>query len=167
MKQNVGGMVPIAIILVFVCFYLLGSTAGGFLAPSLETISFELGVSEQLAGVTFLAIANGAPDVIGAIAASGSSAGSGVGLAVGALTGAGIYVAVAVSGIITILSSTNLTVTPRVFIWDVAFYLGGMVILVLASIIAQGFSIFFSVLFLVWYAIFIVLVGIEDYREKR
>jgi uncharacterized membrane protein (DUF485 family) len=42
-----------------------------------------------------------------------------------------------------------------------------MVILVLASIIAQGFSIFFSVLFLVWYAIFIVLVGIEDYREKR
>lgn len=105
-------MLPIAIILVFVCFYLLGSTAGGFLAPSLETISFELGVSEQLAGVTFLAIANGAPDVIGAIAASGSAAGSGVGLAVGALTGAGIYVTICVSAIITVLSSTALTVTP-------------------------------------------------------
>lgn len=156
-------MLPIAIILVFVCFYLLGSTAGGFLAPSLETISFELGVSEQLAGVTFLAIANGAPDVISAVAASGSSAGSGVGLAVGAITGAGIYVTIAVSAIITILSTTKLTVTPRVFIRDVLFYLGGLIILVLASIISGGFDIVFSVLFLVWYAIFIVLVGIEDY----
>lgn len=44
-----------------------------------------------------------------------------------------------------------------------AFYLGGLVILVLASIIAKGFNVLFSVLFLVWYAIFIVLVGIEDY----
>lgn len=156
-------MVPIALILIVLCFYLLGSTAGGFLAPSLETISFELGISEQLAGVTFLAIANGAPDVIGAVAASGSSAGSGVGLAVGAITGAGIYVTTGVSGIITILSTSKLTVTPRVFLRDVSFYLGGCVILFLASIIAGGFNILFSCLFLGLYAIFIALVGIEDY----
>ena len=50
--------------------------------------------------------------MIGAVAASGSSAGSGVGLAVGAITGAGIYVTTGVSGLITILSTTKLTVTP-------------------------------------------------------
>lgn len=114
-----------------------------------------------------MAIANGAPDVIGAVAASGSSAGSGVGLAVGAITGAGIYVTTGVSGIITILSTSKLTVTPRVFLRDVSFYLGGCVILLLASVVGGGFNILFSCLFLGLYAIFIALVGIEDYREKK
>jgi len=59
--------------MIFVAFYLLGTTADGYLAPSLEQISKKLKISEQLAGVTFLALANGAPDVIGAIVAGNSS----------------------------------------------------------------------------------------------
>lgn len=68
-------MIPIAILLLFIAFYTLGTTADGYLAPSLESMAQKLGLSEQLAGVTFLALANGAPDVIGAINAAKSDAG--------------------------------------------------------------------------------------------
>jgi len=54
--------------------------------------------------VTFLALANGAPDVIGAIVAADSEEG-GVSLAIGALTGATLFVSGVVSAIIVLVSS--------------------------------------------------------------
>jgi solute carrier family 24 (sodium/potassium/calcium exchanger), member 6 len=48
-------------------------------------------MSESLAGVTLLALGNGAPDVITALAASGSEDG-GIFLAVGALMGGGLFI---------------------------------------------------------------------------
>lgn len=56
-----------------------------------------------MAGVTFLALANGAPDVIGAIVATDSE-GGGVELAIGALTGATLFVSGVVCAIIIIVS---------------------------------------------------------------
>ena len=176
--------------IIVLCFYLLGTTADGFLAPALECIAIELRCSEQLAisfctlfpfcsisnlfsflpflifyGVTFLAFANGAPDVIGAIAATGSSAGNGVGLAVGAITGAGVYVAGVVSGVVNIFSNTRITVIPRVFLRDLSFYTIGLIILV-ASSFTKGISIPFCAAFLIWYCFFIIIVAIEDLCER-
>ena len=91
------------IIIILVVFYLLGTTADGYMAPSLEQISNKLGFSEQLAGVTFLALANGAPDVIGAIAAASSDSG-GTTMAVGALVGAAIFVGGVVSAVVIIFA---------------------------------------------------------------
>jgi sodium/potassium/calcium exchanger 6 len=51
---------------------LLGSTADEYLSPTLEAISEKLQCSESLAGVTLLAIGNGASDVFTAISAGGS-----------------------------------------------------------------------------------------------
>lgn len=166
MDQSIAGMVPICVIILILCFYLLGTTADGYLAPALECISVELGTSEQLAGVTFLAFANGAPDVIGAIAASGSAGGDGVGLAVGAIAGAGVYVSGVVSGLVAIAATESIHVVPRVFLRDLIFYILSLGLL-LASSFTEGISLYFSIGFLVWYAIFIVLVFIEDQREKK
>ena len=86
-------MVPIGVIIIFLCFYVLGSTADGYLSPALETITLKLGISESLAGVTFLAFANGAPDVISAlVASSGGEGNDGVYLAISSLLGAGLFV---------------------------------------------------------------------------
>jgi len=100
------------------------------------------------------------------VAAAQSSAGSGVGLAVGAITGAGIYVAGVVSGLVNIFSKTRLTVVPRVFLRDLSFYIISLLIL-LASSFTKGISKAFAGAFLGWYAVFIILVAIEDWREKR
>lgn len=43
-----------------------------YLSPSLTKISEQLGFSQTLAGVTLLALGNGAPDVFTAIIAGGS-----------------------------------------------------------------------------------------------
>lgn len=48
-------------------------------------------ISQNLAGVTFLAFGNGAPDVISSIVASQSLA-NGIEFSVGSLCGAGIFV---------------------------------------------------------------------------
>mmetsp|Transcript_23000 Transcript_23000/g.26695 ORF Transcript_23000/g.26695 Transcript_23000/m.26695 type:complete len:560 (-) Transcript_23000:161-1840(-) len=47
-------------------FHFLGSTSENYLAPALSTIADKFKFSETLAGVTLVALANGAPDVISA-----------------------------------------------------------------------------------------------------
>ena len=57
-------------------------------------------LSQNIAGVTFLAFGNGAPDVFSAIAAVGNSKNGDSGLAFGALFGAGVFVSTVCVGII-------------------------------------------------------------------
>ena len=86
-------------------------------------------------------------------------------MAVGAITGAGVYVAGVVSGVVNIFSNTRITVIPRVFLRDLSFYTIGLLILI-ASSFTKGISIPFCVAFLLWYAVFIVIVAIEDLCER-
>jgi sodium/potassium/calcium exchanger 6 len=68
---------------------LLKSTAELDLTPALTKIKIDFNMSETLAGVTILAWANGAPDVIVSLSAGGIE--GGVSLAIGSLFGAGIF----------------------------------------------------------------------------
>ena len=77
--------------LLAVAMYNLGSTADAYLSPALEAISDKLKCSESLAGVTLLALGNGAPDVFASISAGGTDAPS-VNLQVAALTGSALFI---------------------------------------------------------------------------
>lgn len=68
-------MLPLAILLIVIAMWNLGSTADSYLSPALEAISDKFKCSESLAGVTLLALGNGAPDVFAAIAAGGDEKG--------------------------------------------------------------------------------------------
>lgn len=63
--------IPFVIIVGFVLFYCLATTADEYLSPTLEYMTIKFGLSESLAGVTFLALGNGSPDVFTSIAAIG------------------------------------------------------------------------------------------------
>lgn len=89
--------------MIVLCFYILGSTADGYLSPALEKVASTFGFSESLAGVTLLALGNGAPDVISSLSAAGSSNG-GMFLAVGALCGGGLFVTGVVSAVVMLSS---------------------------------------------------------------
>eukprot|EP01049_Picozoa_sp_SAG25_P016831 SAG25_NODE_4052_length_901_cov_1.208229_1_plen_249_part_01 len=84
----------VAIILVYVVwalllFVVLATTADDYFAPSLTTLSRWLGLRERIAGLTFLALGNGAADMFSVIAAVQVGA---TDLAVGALQGGSMCV---------------------------------------------------------------------------
>ncbi|KAA8576829.1 hypothetical protein EYC84_006876 [Monilinia fructicola] len=77
------------------CFSTIGIAASDFFCINLSTIASILGMSESMAGVTFLAFGNGSPDVFSTFAAMGSHSGS---LAVGELIGAAGFITAVVAG---------------------------------------------------------------------
>ncbi|CAC5384113.1 SLC24A6 [Mytilus coruscus] len=117
---------PLALIILFVwwvfLFIGLAVTADDYFCPSLTVISKTLHLSHNIAGVTFLAFGNGAPDIFSAIAAVGNAKNGDAGLAFGALLGAGVFVTTVVAGTIAIICPFDAMQRP--FLRDVIFYLG-------------------------------------------
>lgn len=95
---------PIAILWMVTLFRLLGSTAEDFFSCSLEMFSLKLGLPPRFAGVTLLALGNGAADVSATISAIVSDEENGYKLSLGALTGAAMLVGGVVSGIVILIA---------------------------------------------------------------
>lgn len=122
---------PVAFVILVTWIALLFSTIGiaasDFLCINLSTISSILGMSESLAGVTFLAFGNGSPDVFSTFAAMNSHSGS---LAVGELIGAASFITAVVAGSMALVRP--FTVARKSFFRDVGFF-------VVATCFSMGF----------------------------
>jgi solute carrier family 24 (sodium/potassium/calcium exchanger), member 6 len=112
---------PVAFVILVIWIGLLFSTIGiaasDFLCINLSTIASILGMSESLAGVTFLAFGNGSPDVFSTFAAMSSHSGS---LAVGELIGAASFITAVVAGSMALVRPFK--VARKSFIRDVGFF---------------------------------------------
>ncbi|XP_029917033.1 mitochondrial sodium/calcium exchanger protein [Myripristis murdjan] len=111
--------ITLCIIWLFFLFIFLGLTASKFFCPNLAAISTSLRLTHNVAGVTFLAFGNGAPDVFSAMAAFSHP--HTAGMAVGALFGAGIFVTTVVAGGVALVKPFN--VASRPFLRDIIFYM--------------------------------------------
>ena len=149
---------PVAFIILVLWLGLLFSTIGiaasDFFCINLSTIASILGMSESMAGVTFLAFGNGSPDVFSTFAAMKTHSGS---LAVGELIGAAGFITAVVAGSMAL--ARPFKVARKSFIRDVSFF-----------IVAAAFSMVFladghlhlwecatMVGFYVFYVMFVVL----------
>ncbi|XP_015422766.1 PREDICTED: sodium/potassium/calcium exchanger 6, mitochondrial [Myotis davidii] len=119
-------LLPLAITLyafwLLYLFLILGVTAEKFFCPNLSAISTTLKLSHNVAGVTFLAFGNGAPDIFSALVAFSDP--HTAGLAFGALFGAGVLVTTVVAGGIAILRP--FTAASRPFRRDIVFYMAAV-----------------------------------------
>uniref|UniRef100_UPI00398F5D30 mitochondrial sodium/calcium exchanger protein isoform X3 n=1 Tax=Pristiophorus japonicus TaxID=55135 RepID=UPI00398F5D30 len=119
-------LLPLPIVLYVIwlvyLFTFLGATAEDFFCPNLAAISASLKLSHNVAGVTFLALGNGAPDVFSAIVAFSDPRTAN--LAIGALFGAGIFVTTVVAGGVAL--ARPFTVASRPFLRDVIFYMAAV-----------------------------------------
>uniref|UniRef100_A0A7S4JWE0 Sodium/calcium exchanger membrane region domain-containing protein n=1 Tax=Odontella aurita TaxID=265563 RepID=A0A7S4JWE0_9STRA len=88
---------PLCLLLV-ILFRILGSTAEEFFSPGLEMFSLRMGLPERFAGVTLLALGNGAPDVASTVNAILDDPNNGYLLAMGELTGAAMVIGTVVAG---------------------------------------------------------------------
>ncbi len=151
---------PVAFVILVIWTGLLFSTIGiaasDFLCINLSTIASILGMSESLAGVTFLAFGNGSPDVFSTFAAMGSHSGS---LAVGELIGAASFITAVVAGSMALVRPFK--VARKSFIRDVGFFVvaacfsmvfladGRLQIWECASMV--GFYLFYVIFVVTWH----------------
>lgn len=137
-------------------FSTLGIAASDFFCVNLGTIAGILGMSESLAGVTFLAFGNGSPDVFSTFAAMKTHSGS---LAVGELIGAACFITAVVAGSMALVRPFK--VARKSFIRDVSFFMvaAGFSMVFLADghlylwecTVMVGFYIFYVVTVMVWH----------------
>ncbi|KAK0657660.1 Sodium/calcium exchanger protein-domain-containing protein [Cercophora newfieldiana] len=99
-------------------FTTIGIAASDFFSINLSTIARVLGLSENLAGVTFLAFGNGSPDVFSTFAAMRSNSGS---MAIGELIGAASFITAVVAGSMALVREFK--VSKRTFVRDILFFI--------------------------------------------
>lgn len=132
-------------------FVSLGLTASDYLCPNLYSISKFLELSDNLAGLTLLAVGNGSPDVLSTYKALkiGST-----GLAISELVGATLFILTVVVGSICIASPFK--VPKYHFSRDVVFY-ATVNILILLSLIAGEFNFVNSAILTLLYVIYVIV----------
>jgi Ca2+/Na+ antiporter len=93
---------PILLLGLTLLFRLLGSTADEYFSPSLEMFSVKLGLPPRFAGVTLLALGNGASDVSATMNAIWNDPEDGYKMSLGALTGASVFITTVVAGSVVV-----------------------------------------------------------------
>ena len=144
-------------------FRVLGSTAEDFFSPSLEMFAMKLGLPPRFAGVTLLALGNGAADVSATISAITVDPTNGYKMSLGALTGAGMFITTVVSAVViyaaegikcrgALIRDTSMYIISVIIVFNV--FQGGKI---------DAYSIIF---FISLYAAFVVVVLIADVYHR-
>jgi len=132
-------------------------------APAIVYLSRFLQLSEALAGVTLLAFANGAGDVITAIVASGSK--DGISYNVGALYGAGFFVLTLVVALTIMNSETKIKVEKSVIFRDIGFYILATIYIISVAFYGK-ITWVLSMGMLLLYGVYVGVVVIQNNLEN-
>ncbi|XP_078010462.1 mitochondrial sodium/calcium exchanger protein isoform X3 [Phascolarctos cinereus] len=159
-------LLPLAVTLyvlwLFYLFLFLAVTAEKFFCPNLSAISITLKLSHNVAGVTFLAFGNGAPDVFSVLVAFSNSHTAGLGI--GALFGAGVLVTTVVAGGIAIIRP--FTAASRPFFRDIIFYMAAIFMTFTALYIGKV-TLAWGLGYLAFYAFYVFTVVLSTWIYRR
>lgn len=143
-------------------FTTIGIAASDFFSINLSTIATILGLSESLAGVTFLAFGNGSPDVFSTFAAMSSNSPS---MAVGELIGAACFITGVVAGSMALVREFR--VDRKTYARDICFFI--VAVAFSMAFLADGHLHFWECWAMVGYYLIYVLtvVGWHWYSTRR
>lgn len=138
-------------------FYLLGNTAARYFCSNLEGLARLLKLSPTIAGVTLLALGNGAPDIFSSIVSFMEPDTIVVGL--NGILGGAFFVSCVVVGTISIcVGPREIIIDRSSFIRDLGFLL--LVLLVLLMIIIIGnINVFCALAFTSLYLVYVLFVS--------
>jgi sodium/potassium/calcium exchanger 6 len=149
-------------------FATIGIAASDFFCVNLSTIASVLGMSENMAGVTFLAFGNGSPDVFSTFAAMKIDSGS---LAVGELIGAACFITAVVAGSMAIVRPFR--VGRKSFVRDVSFFLIAVVfgLFFLADGKIRMWECIVMIAFYLYYVVFVIgwhwIAGWKKHKRRK
>ncbi|PHH67233.1 hypothetical protein CDD81_3002 [Ophiocordyceps australis] len=143
-------------------FTTIGIAASDFFSVNLSTIASILGLSQSLAGVTFLAFGNGSPDVFSTFAAMSSGSPS---MAVGELLGAASFITGVVAGSMALVREFR--VDKKSYTRDILFFI--VAVGFTMAFLADGRLHFWECWAMVGYYVVYVMavVGWHWYATKR
>lgn len=160
------------LLLLLICFYLLTDTANNYFEPSLTILSEKFKLSPSIAAMTFLALGNGAPDVISSIVAANSGSdvngSDGLALSLGALLGSGVFIICCVFSLVIIFSNSNgIKVVPSMYKREIVCYITALILLAII-LLTKKIYLFESVIFFSLYFINLFLAFVsESYTKKK
>lgn len=158
-----GVLSPFMLLWLVLLFRLLGSTAEDFFSPALEMLSHQFGLPPRFAGVSLLALGNGAADVSATVSAMTSDPKHGYKLSLGALSGAAMFI----SGVIAAAVIVTAQGVPcrGALVRDVLALVVTVVVvwteLKKGSIGSEGITMFMTL-----YAVFVLLVLAADVYHR-
>ena len=114
----------LACLWIWFLFAVISSTADEYIVPSLERLSDRMKLSPEVAGVTLLALGNGAPEFFTLFAAFRSHSGA---VGVGSLLGGGMLITTGVLGSVAIIKPFSPRRRPM--LRDITFYLAAVLLL--------------------------------------
>lgn len=145
----------------FMGFYSIGVTASEFLSPNLLTISKFLKLSDNLAGLTLLAMGNGSPDILSTYKAMNFGSGT---LAISELMGAAFFITTVVIGCMGILHPFK--IPKRLYLRDVSFLIV-TTSLILISVVNAYISIFNGIILIAVYIFYVIYIIINHSLSSR
>lgn len=162
---GLGNAKPVAFIILVLWLALLFTTIGiaasDFFSVNLSTIAAILGLSESLAGVTFLAFGNGSPDVFSTFAAMSSNSAS---MAVGELIGAASFITGVVAGSMALVREFR--VDKKTYARDICFFI--VAISFTMFFLADGHLRFWECCIMIgYYVIYVVTVVAQHWYVTR
>ena len=167
---SIAGAVILYLLWISYLFINVALTVKSFLYPSLDAISKILRLSESVAGVTFLALGNGAADIFSLIVlmAKEDRDGSYAETAMGGIMGGGLFVTSVVVGLICF--NYELRVKPVPFLRDVLFYLAAvtwLLVMVIDGKIIVGEAIGFICLYVLYVSFVLLSLRLERKSKDR
>ncbi|KAH7707356.1 CBN-NCX-6 protein [Aphelenchoides avenae] len=122
-------MIVFAALFLAYLFVAMNAVADDFFSRCISAITEHLGLSQNVAGITFLAFGNGSPDIFSSIATVVSVKVPKAGLAIGDLLGGGLFLNTIVVALITLVKPFQ--ASRLAVVRDMCFYL-----------VALGFTVF-------------------------
>ncbi|PHH70407.1 hypothetical protein CDD80_6042 [Ophiocordyceps camponoti-rufipedis] len=142
-------------------FSTIGIAASDFFCVNLATISAVLGLSQSLAGVTFLALGNGSPDVFSTFAAMSSNS---PGMAIGELIGAASFIAGVVAGSMALVREFR--VDRKTYARDICFFIVA-VAFTMAFLADGNLHIWECCVMIGYYALYVITVVVSHWYDVK
>ncbi|KAF8375282.1 hypothetical protein PRIPAC_81711 [Pristionchus pacificus] len=158
-------IVASGVIFLLFLFLMLSTSADDFFCPNISTIVNKLSISENLAGVTFMAFGNGAPDVFTSLASVVTSPTPRADLALGGLLGGALFVTLIVLSGVVLVRPFKAAIFSS--LRDLTFFLITMGLILLFFLLSDKVEIWQPLLFIGVYALYVLTVLTTEYVKKR
>lgn len=164
-SSSYGGLFSMAMLLwVLALITFLGSTASDYLSPTLTKICENLNLSYNVAGVTFLALGNGAPDVFSSLSSFTTSEAT-TSIGINASLGGSVFICTVLVGSVAIICPCF--VSKDTFLRDISFHL---IAVLTISVVAAARDIYIStslIMFSIYLVYVMTIIILSRVAQKR